>query len=107
MFSHLLIVQVLSYVCFHQAKELDANTDSFLELLAKGIGKPKEEIKEDIRRGKFFDSQEAIDYGIADKIIGSKDAAYEKRVSSICFLPRVIYFLKHDFPSKFSFSQPQ
>lgn len=63
-----------------QAKELDANTEYYLELLAKGIGKPKEEIEKDIQRPKYFSAKEAIEYGIADKIIDSQDAAFEKRV---------------------------
>ncbi|XP_019237930.1 PREDICTED: ATP-dependent Clp protease proteolytic subunit-related protein 1, chloroplastic [Nicotiana attenuata] len=62
-----------------KAKELDANTDYYLELLAKGIGKPKEEIEKDIQRPKYLRAQEAIDYGIADKIIDSRDNAFEKR----------------------------
>ncbi|KAA0031363.1 ATP-dependent Clp protease proteolytic subunit-related protein 1 [Cucumis melo var. makuwa] len=62
-----------------KAKELDANTEYYLELLAKGIGKPKEEITKDIQRSKYFQAQEAIDYGIADKIITSQDSAFEKR----------------------------
>ncbi|XP_078435355.1 CLP protease proteolytic subunit 1 [Wolffia australiana] len=62
-----------------KAKELDANTDYYIELLAKGIGKPKEEIAKDIQRPKYFQSQEAIAYGIADKLIDSRDAAFEKR----------------------------
>lgn len=62
-----------------KAKELDANTDYYIELLAKGIGKPKEEISKDIQRPKYFQAQDAIAYGIADKIIDSRDAAFEKR----------------------------
>ncbi|KAG6436287.1 hypothetical protein SASPL_101173 [Salvia splendens] len=62
-----------------KAKELEANTEYYLELLAKGIGKPKEEIEKDIQRPKYFQAQEAIDYGIADKIITSQDSAFEKR----------------------------
>ncbi|RWW11062.1 hypothetical protein BHE74_00000237 [Ensete ventricosum] len=64
---------------YWKAKELDANTDYYLELLAKGIGKPKEEIEKDIQRPKYFLAQDAIAYGIADKIIDSRDAAFEKR----------------------------
>ncbi|CAK9181162.1 unnamed protein product [Ilex paraguariensis] len=63
-----------------KAKELDANTEYYIELLAKGIGKPKEEIEKDIQRPKYFQAQEAIAYGIADKIVDSRDAAFEKRV---------------------------
>ncbi|KAL3651689.1 ATP-dependent Clp protease proteolytic subunit-related protein 1, chloroplastic [Castilleja foliolosa] len=62
-----------------KAKELDANTEYYVELLAKGIGKPKEEIEKDIQRPKYFQAQEAINYGIADKIIDSEDSAFEKR----------------------------
>ncbi|KAA8536271.1 hypothetical protein F0562_028749 [Nyssa sinensis] len=62
-----------------KAKELDANTEYYIELLAKGIGKPKEEIAKDIQRPKYFQAQEAIEYGVADKIIDSRDAAFEKR----------------------------
>jgi ATP-dependent Clp protease protease subunit len=65
---------------YYQAKELDANTEYYIDLLAKGIGKPKEEIAKDIQRPKYFQALEAIDYGIADKIIDSRDAAFEKRV---------------------------
>lgn len=70
----------LHVIYFFQAKELDANTDYYIELLAKGIGKPKEEISKDIQRPKYFQAQDAIAYGIADKIIDSRDAAFEKRV---------------------------
>ncbi|XP_042417046.1 ATP-dependent Clp protease proteolytic subunit-related protein 1, chloroplastic-like [Zingiber officinale] len=62
-----------------KAKELDANTEYLLELLAKGIGKPKEEIKKDIELPRYFDAQEAIAYGIADKTIKPEDDAFEKK----------------------------
>ncbi|KAJ9159425.1 hypothetical protein P3X46_024933 [Hevea brasiliensis] len=62
-----------------KAKELDANTEYYIELLAKGTGKTKEEINKDIQRPKYFKAQEAIDYGLADKIVDSSDDAFEKR----------------------------
>lgn len=62
-----------------KAKELDANTEYYIELLAKGTGKSKEEITKDVQRPKYLQAQEAIDYGIADKIISSQDIAFEKR----------------------------
>ncbi|KAL5561363.1 hypothetical protein UlMin_031110 [Ulmus minor] len=62
-----------------KAKELDANTESYIDLLAKGIGKPKEEIAKEIQRPKYFQAQEAIEYGIADKILSSRETAFEKR----------------------------
>ncbi|XP_028798003.1 ATP-dependent Clp protease proteolytic subunit-related protein 1, chloroplastic [Neltuma alba] len=62
-----------------KAKELESNTEYYIELLAKGIGKSKEELAKEFQRPKYFQAQEAIDYGIADKIIDSRDAAFEKR----------------------------
>ncbi|KAF3435542.1 hypothetical protein FNV43_RR22631 [Rhamnella rubrinervis] len=62
-----------------KAKELDANSEYYIELLAKGTGKSTEEIAKDVQRPKYFQAQEAIDYGIADKIIDSQDSAFEKR----------------------------
>ncbi|KAJ0010301.1 hypothetical protein Pint_33811 [Pistacia integerrima] len=62
-----------------KAKELDANTEYYIELLAKGTGKSKEEIAKDIQRPKYLQAQEAIDFGIADKLINARDTAFEKR----------------------------
>ena len=95
-----LSLSMLCYLCayfslfsdiyFFQAKELDANTESYIELLAKGTGKTKEEISKDVQRPKYFQAQEAIDYGLVDKIIDSRDAAFEKRV--LFLLPFTILF---------------
>lgn len=78
-----------------QAKELDANTEYYIELLAKGIGKSKEEIAKDVQRPKYFQAQEAIDYGIVDKIIDSRDAAFEKRVIFHCYSCLLFILCKH------------
>ena len=80
-----LSLYIYIYICtlvtnFFQAKELDANTETYIELLAKGTGKPKEEIAKDTQRPKYLQAQEAIEYGLADKIINKEDNAFEKRV---------------------------
>ncbi|MCO5590603.1 hypothetical protein L7F22_044574 [Adiantum nelumboides] len=62
-----------------KAKELDANTNYYVELLAKGTGKSQDEIRKDIQRPKYFRAQEALDYGLADKIIESRGVAMERR----------------------------
>ena len=64
----------------NQAKELDANTKYYVEMLAKSTGKSQDEIRRDIQRPKYFRAQEAIDYGLADKIIESRGIAMERRV---------------------------
>ena len=56
-------------LCLLQAKEFKVNTQYYIELLAKGIGKTQEDIAKDIQRSRYFFPQEAIDYGIADKIL--------------------------------------
>ncbi|KAK7280265.1 hypothetical protein RJT34_25327 [Clitoria ternatea] len=62
-----------------KAKELEANTEYYIELLAKGTGKSKEEIAKDVQRPKYLQAQETIEYGLADKIIDSRDITFEKR----------------------------
>lgn len=68
-----------------QAKELEANSEYYIELLAKGTGKSKEEIAKDVQRTRYFQPQDAIEYGLADKIMHSMDGenAYKKRVRNI------------------------
>lgn len=62
-----------------KAKELEVNTQYYIDLLAYGIGKPKEVIAKDIQRSRYFFPQEAIDYGIADKILTKQGLPVEKR----------------------------
>ena len=61
---------------YTQAKELDTNTDYYLELLSKGVGKPKEELAEFLKGPRYFRAQEAIDYGLADTILHSLDGSF-------------------------------
>jgi hypothetical protein len=63
-----------------QAKELDTNTDYYLELLSKGVGKPKEELAEFLKGPRYFRAQEAIDYGLADTILHSLDGSFKPKV---------------------------
>jgi ATP-dependent Clp protease protease subunit len=62
-----------------QAKELDTNTDYYLELLSKGVGKPKEELAEFLKGPRYFRAQEAIDYGLADTILHSLDGSFKPK----------------------------
>jgi len=40
--------------------------------LARRTGRPAEEIAEDIRRGRYLDAREALDYGLIDEITGGR-----------------------------------
>ncbi|KAJ3671119.1 hypothetical protein LUZ60_008545 [Juncus effusus] len=54
---------------WNKAKDLEANAEIFLELLSESTGKSRDEITKDIRYSKHFTPQEAIEYGLADRII--------------------------------------
>ena len=79
------------HTSIYQAKELDANTESYIDLLAKGIGKPKEEIAKEIQRPKYFQAQEAIEYGIVDKILNSRESAFEKRAILFLYICSLLF----------------
>ncbi|KAM7251742.1 hypothetical protein ACFE04_023625 [Oxalis oulophora] len=62
-----------------KAKEVNATSDTFIELISKATGRSKEEIGKDIQRPKFLSAQEAVDYGLADKVISKGDKAAEAK----------------------------
>jgi ATP-dependent Clp protease protease subunit len=62
-----------------KAKELDSNTESYLELLSIGIGKPVAEIAKDVVRGLYMGAQEAVEYGIADKIMYTLEEEFDRK----------------------------
>lgn len=62
-----------------KAKELDSNTEYYIELMAKGTGKPRDEIAKDIRRPRYYRGQQAIDYGLCDTIIEPRGVQLDKK----------------------------
>jgi len=72
---------------YTQAKELDTNTEYYLELLSTGVGKPKEELAEFLKGPRYFRAQEAIDYGLADTILHSLDGSFKPKVSCMHAIP--------------------
>ena len=52
-----------------QANEINRLKSDLYDILAKHIGKPKETIITDSERDFFMSSNEALNYGIIDKII--------------------------------------
>jgi ATP-dependent Clp protease protease subunit len=52
-----------------QAKEILYLRDKLNELYAKHTGKPKSEVELDIDRDRFMSAEEALEYGIVDKVI--------------------------------------
>ena len=56
-----------------QAKEILKIKDKLSEILAQNCGKTKEEVFRDTERDNFMTAQEALDYGIIDKVFVKRD----------------------------------
>lgn len=56
-----------------QAKEILKIKDKLNEILAQNCGKTKEEVLRDTERDNFMTAQEALDYGIIDKVFVKRD----------------------------------
>ena len=52
-----------------QAKEMEKLRDEFNQILATASGQPIEKIAKDTDRDFYLNAQEAIDYGLADRIV--------------------------------------
>ncbi|KAM0848991.1 hypothetical protein ACQ4PT_054006 [Festuca glaucescens] len=64
-----------------KTKGLDTNTDYYLDLVSKGVGKPKEELAEFLRGPRYFRELEAIDHGLADTILHSLDGSFKPKLA--------------------------
>ncbi|CAK7356269.1 unnamed protein product [Dovyalis caffra] len=60
-------------------KEIKNVKAELVNLLAKHIGKLPEEIEADISRPKYFSPNEAVEYGIIDKVVNRKRVLKEKQ----------------------------
>ena len=54
------------------AKEMMAIRDKVDEVLAFHTGRPKDQVHEDTERDKIFSGEEAVDYGLADKVMSRR-----------------------------------
>ena len=57
-----------------EAKEILRMKDMLIEIIANNSGQPIEKVKEDCERDHFLTAQEALEYGLIDKVVtkGSK-----------------------------------
>jgi ATP-dependent Clp protease protease subunit len=65
-----------------QAREILYLRQKLNELYAQHTGQTIEKIEQDIDRDRFMSAEEAVDYGIIDKVIQQKVAIEPKRASS-------------------------
>ena len=61
------------------AKEALELRERLEEIYADHTGKPKEQISNDMERDRFFTSAEAVEYGLVDKVISSRNGALPLR----------------------------
>ena len=54
-----------------QAAEINRAMDTLMEILAKHSGKDAEQVRKDCDRDHFMSAQEAVDYGIVDKVLAT------------------------------------
>jgi len=52
-----------------QAKEIQRLKDTLNEIMAENCGKTPEELERDTERDNFMSAQEALEYGLIDKIL--------------------------------------
>ena len=52
-----------------EAKEILRMKDMLIEIIAKNSGQPVEKVKEDCERDHFLTAQQALEYGLIDKVI--------------------------------------
>lgn len=58
-----------------KANELEYNTQTYVDFLAKFTGRPAEDVRKEVGRNRYFTPPQAIDYGLIDKILRPEDDA--------------------------------
>ncbi|GAB4813262.1 hypothetical protein N2152v2_000308 [Parachlorella kessleri] len=56
-----------------KANELETNTQTYVDFMSLFTGKDKDTIRKDIGRNRYFTPQQAIDYGIIDRVVAPTD----------------------------------
>ncbi|CAL8464891.1 g4426 [Coccomyxa elongata] len=63
-----------------KANELEYNTQTYVEFLSKFTGRDKAEVRKDVGRNRYFTPEQAIEYGLIDRIVQPQDSvAMEER----------------------------
>ena len=56
-----------------KANELEYNTQTYVDFLAKFTGRPAETVRKEVGRNRYFTPRQAIEYGLIDKIVTPQD----------------------------------
>ncbi len=63
-----------------QAKNLVATLDRLRSIIARHTGRPIEQVVEDVGRDRWFDAEEALEYGFVDHLVTSLDEVLPRRI---------------------------
>ncbi|WP_040495804.1 ClpP family protease [Ilumatobacter nonamiensis] len=63
-----------------QVANLAATLDRLRSIIARHTGRPIEQVVDDVGRDRWFDAEEALEYGFVDRIVESLDAILPRRV---------------------------
>lgn len=56
-----------------KANELEYNTQTYVDFLSKFTGRPKETVRQEVGRNRYFTPRQAIEYGLIDKVVTPQD----------------------------------
>lgn len=63
-----------------KANELENSTQIYVDHLSKYTGKTAEEVRKDVGRNRYFTPEQAIEYGLIDRVVApNDDVAMEQR----------------------------
>ena len=62
-----------------KANEIEVCEDTYMGFMSEFSGKPIETVKEELDRRRYFTPQQAIDYGLIDRVIQKGTDVFEKR----------------------------
>jgi ATP-dependent Clp protease protease subunit len=63
-----------------RANELEASTQTYVHFMAKFTGRDEETVRRDVGRNRYFTPEQAIEYGIIDRVVSPADeVAIERR----------------------------
>ena len=63
-----------------RANELENATQTYVHFMSRFTGRDKEEVRKDIGRNRYFTPEQAIEYGIIDRVVNPSDeVAIERR----------------------------
>ncbi|CAG9463398.1 unnamed protein product [Pedinophyceae sp. YPF-701] len=62
-----------------QANELEDVTETYKDFMCKFTGQPREVIEKDVGRDKYFTPEQAVDYGLIDRIVQPDSMMFDKQ----------------------------